>query len=181
MKKRIIAGLMAVIMLMGMTSAMAAGTITTDGGTGETTVTLTAEAATFNVTVPTSLAIKVNADGTVTPPTNVAIANASPAPVKVTTVAMNKGAWSLVAYDGFEPATEKVNAKKLAFSLTADNTAVKTGSTDATQTLGTPGWTIAAKNGSLPITVAAKASAVSEAISTAETAATVVFTIAWAD
>lgn len=192
MKKRIIAGLMAAIMLMGMTSAMAADetvNITTDGGSGTTTVTLTAEAATFSVDVPTGIPIKVNSDGTVTVPSNLAITSASSAPVKVTKVEMTNGTWNLVGYDAANMAAEKVGSKKLAFSITAgadgvDKATLKTADMAegvTSQELGTPNWTIAAKTGSLPIELAAKASTVSEAITAAENAATVVFTIGWAE
>lgn len=184
MKKNIIALMLSAIMLLSVTTAMAVD-VNTDGGTGETTVTLTAEAATFSVTCPTSIPIHINADGTVTCPSGIAITSASSAPVRVTDVSIANGAWTIVGYDAANMAAEQVGSNKLALSMTVGTTAVKTA--DMTggatrQDLGDPAWgTIASKTGSQAITIAAKASAVSSAISTAQTAATVTFTVGWAE
>lgn len=154
--------------------------VTTPGGTGETTVQLTADAATFDVTVPTTIAIKVNADGTVTCPSNVEISNNSTAGVKVTKIEMNNGDWSLVSYNT-DFAHEKVDTHKLGFQMQAGSDTVAT-STDGNQTLthNEADWTMAAKGDKVTVTCDAKASAVSAAIADGATAATIVFTIGWA-
>ena len=99
------------------------GLVTTPGA-GNTPVKLTAEASTFNVTVPTDITLAVGADGTVTAPSNVKIINNSSGPVKVTSVAMNNGTWKMTDYNGgsrTKIAAEKVGSKKLGLSLKAVN------------------------------------------------------------
>lgn len=163
-------------------SAFAAGTqtVSSDGASATTTVTLTADAATFNVTVPTSIAIRVNADGSVTCPTDVKITNNSTAAVKVSAIEMRKGTWSLVPFTT-DMAAERVDAKKLGFSMTAGGNTVKTTSSADSQTLShtAANWTIE-KSANLPIQCSAVASAVSSATSTPATAASIIFTLAWA-
>ena len=161
-----------------------AADISASGGTATTPVQLTAEATTFDVTVPTGIAIQVNADGTVTCPaaSAVKITNNSAGAVKVTNIAMNNGTWSLVSYNGGSRAAlaaEKVDAKKLGFQLSVTGDTAATAS-DGSQTLthNAAKWIID-PNEDLEITTAAIATAVSSAISEAETAANVVFTIGW--
>lgn len=106
-------------------SAFAANDVSAPGA-GTTPVTVTAEASTFNVTVPTAIPLAVKADGTVTVPENVEIINNSSGPVKVTSVAMNNSAWSMTDYNGGDRAklaAAKVGSKKLGLSLTAKNEA----------------------------------------------------------
>ena len=155
-------------------------------GAGTTPVTVTAEASTFNVTVPTAIPLAVKADGSVTVPENVEIINNSSGPVKVTSVAMNNSAWSMTDYNGgsrAKIAAEKVGSKKLGLSLTAkgEEDARKT---DGNQTLTPSQWLMQGKAGGtahakMPITVGAIATANDTAISVAETAANVIFTLAW--
>lgn len=179
MKKTIVTLTLSAAMLLGITTSAMAANVTTDGGTGETAVTLTAEAATFNVTVPTSIPLHINADGTVTCPNNIVITSASSAPVRVTNMAINNGDWTVVDYDTANMASEQVGSNKLALSFTAGGSTVKT---TGTPNLGDPNWgSIAAKTGSQLITIDAKASAVSSAISAEQSAATVTFTVGWAD
>ena len=163
--------------------AMAAD-IAASGGTGTTPVTLTAEASNFEVTVPTNIAITVNADGTVTCPSAsaVRISNHSAGAVKVSEISMSEGTWRLASYNGGNREAlsgEAIDAKKLGFqmSVTGDNAAT---AQDGNQTLthDASKWLIH-PNEDLEITTAAIATAVSSAISEAETAANVVFTIGW--
>ena len=166
-------------------SAFAANDVSAPGA-GTTPVTVTAEASTFNVTVPTAIPLAVKADGTVTVPENVEIINNSSGPVKVTSVAMNNSAWSMTDYNGgsrAKIAAEKVGSKKLGLSLTAKNEA-EASSKDGNQTFSPTKWLMQAKDGGtanakLPITVGAIATANDTAISVAETAANVIFTLAW--
>lgn len=90
-------------------SAFAANDVSAPGA-GTTPVTVTAEASTFNVTVPTGIPLAVKADGSVTVPENVEIINNSSGPVKVTSVAMNNSAWSMTDYNGGSRA--KIAAEK---------------------------------------------------------------------
>lgn len=155
-------------------------------GTGKTPVTLTAAASTFNVIVPTSIPLVVGADSKVTSPSDVKIINNSAGPVKVTAIAMNDGAWTMIDYNGGDRsklAAEKVGSNKLGLSLTAGGNTVAS-STNGSQSpaIDSTKWRITGKNtgnNELPITVGAIASAVSTKIENAVTAANVVFTVAW--
>lgn len=166
-------------------SAFAANDVSAPGA-GTTPVTVTAEASTFNVTVPTAIPLAVKADGTVTVPENVEIINNSSGPVKVTSVAMNNSAWSMTDYNGGDRAklaTAKVGSKKLGLSLTAKNES-EASNKDGNQTFSPTKWLMQGKDGGtanakLPITVGAIATANDTAISVAETAANVIFTLAW--
>ena len=166
-------------------SAFAANDVSAPGA-GTTPLTVTAEASTFNVTVPTAIPLAVKADGTVTVPENVEIINNSSGPVKVTSVAMNNSAWSMTDYNGgsrAKIAAEKVGSKKLGLSLTAKNEA-EASNKDGNQTFSPTKWLMQGKDGGtanakLPITVGAIATANDTAISVAETAANVIFTLAW--
>lgn len=166
-------------------SAFAANDVSAPGA-GTTPVTVTAEASTFNVTVPTAIPLAVKADGTVTVPENVEIINNSSGPIKVTSVAMNNSAWSMTDYNGGDRAklaAAKVGSKKLGLSLTAKNEA-EASNKDGNQTFSPTKWLMQGKDGGtanakLPITVGAIATANDTAISVAETAANVIFTLAW--
>lgn len=166
-------------------SAFAANDVSAPGA-GTTPVTVTAEASTFNVTVPTAIPLAVKADGSVTVPENVEIINNSSGPVKVTSVAMNNSAWSMTDYNGGDRAklaAAKVGSKKLGLSLTAKNEA-EASNKDGNQTFSPTKWLMQGKDGGtanakLPITVGAIATANDTAISVAETAANVIFTLAW--
>ena len=183
-KNRILSTILSLCLMCGMAVPTFAADINTSGGTGATPVQLTAAATTFDVTVPTGIAIQVNADGTVTCPaaSAVEITNNSAGAVKVTNIAMNNGAWTLASYNGGSRsvlAQEKVDAKKLGFqlSITGDTAAT---ATDGNQTLthDASKW-IVNPGAELEIGTAAIATAVSGAISEAETAANIVFTIGW--
>lgn len=161
------------------------GTISSPG-TGNTPVTLTAAASTFNVTVPTSIPLVVGADSKVTSPSDVKIINNSAGPVKVTAIAMNDGTWTMTDYNGGDRskiAAEKVGSNKLGLSLTAGgNTAASSTNGSQSPAIDSTKWRITGKNtgnNELPIAVGAIASAVSTKIENAVTAANVVFTVAW--
>ena len=173
---------------LGMSAFAADTTVSASDSAGTTPVTLTAEASTFNVTVPTAIPLAVKADGTVTVPDNIAIQNNSSGPVKVTSVAMNNSAWKMTSYNGGDRsnlAAEKVGSKKLGLSLTAGGNAVAS-SKDGDQTLNPDStkWQMKGKdngavNSKLPITIGAIATASDTEIKVAETAANVIFTLAW--
>lgn len=155
-------------------------------GAGTTPVTLTADASTFNVTVPTAIPLKVAADGKVTVPTDVEIVNNSSGPVKVTNIAMNNSAWTMTDYNGGDRAklaAAKVGSKMLGLSLTAKNEA-EASNKDGNQTFSPTKWLMQGKDGGtanakLQIIVGAIATANDAAISEPVTAANVIFTLAW--
>lgn len=171
---------------LSMSAFAALDGLVTAPGAGNTPVKLTAEASTFNVTVPTDITLAVGADGTVTAPSNVKIINNSSGPVKVTSVAMNNGTWKMTDYNGGSRekiAAEKVGSKKLGLSLKA-KTEELASKTDGDQTLIPTKWLMQGKDGGtanceLPIAVKAIATASDQKISVAETAADVIFTLAW--
>ena len=171
---------------LSMSAFAAPDGLVTAPGAGNTPVTVTAEASTFNVTVPTGIPLAVKADGTVTVPKNVEIINNSSGPVKVTSVAMNNSAWSMTDYNGgsrAKIAAEKVGSKKLGLSLTAKGEE-EASNTDGNQSFAPSQWLMQGKDGGadnakLPITVGAIATANDTAISVAENAANVIFTLAW--
>lgn len=69
-------------------------------GSASVPVNVTREAATFSVTVPTSLPITVDADGNVTTATDAAIINNSGAPVAVKSVeVIGQNKWEIAPYD----------------------------------------------------------------------------------
>lgn len=69
-------------------------------GSASVPVNVTREAATFSVTVPTSLPISVDADGNVTTATDAAIINNSGAPVAVKSVeVIGQNKWEIAPYD----------------------------------------------------------------------------------
>lgn len=125
--RKVIALVFALIMAVSMItiSAMAAD-ITTAGSTGSVPVTLTVPeggGATFSVTVPTVLAISVNADSTTTCATTAKIVNNSTGSVKVSgiTVAGQNG-WETVDFDSMIVANEKINAKRVALQINQEKT-----------------------------------------------------------
>lgn len=187
MAKQLLCGTMSLAMLFSLSAPAKAATA---GSPQETPVEVAAEAATFNVTIPTQIVLEQKADATVICPSQdaVKIVNHSPAPIKVTEISVKNGAWTLADYNGgsrSKLAKEKVNAKKLGLQLTANGNAAAT-STDGNQQLSIDSskWTIAGTgtdSSELPIAVSAIATAVSSGISAAQTAASVIFTVAWDD
>lgn len=191
MKKRIMSLALCMAMVMSLSVSAFAGNVDAASKTGETTVTVSADGANFDVTVPTKIAIHVGSTGEVTcsDADALKIVNNSAASVMVSKIEMKDGAWSLVDYNGGDRSAiaSKVDEKKLGFALTANGDTAATAGVSSgnpmkqTLTHTAAKWTIEAA-GNLPITPAAIATTVSTAIEAdnAETAATVVFTIGWA-
>lgn len=93
------------------------------GGSQTVPVPLTAEAATFSVTLPTALPIQVSANGLVTTANEAKIVNQSHGAVKVTDLSITgANGWKTVDYDSANMATEKVGAHKVAFKLNNQQT-----------------------------------------------------------
>ena len=170
--------------------AMAAN-VSGAGGTGETPVTITAQATTFKVTVPTSIAVNVDANGvaTVADASALKIVNESAGAVRVTKVQIQGDAWTLADFNGGDRALlakEKVNSKQIGLSLKAGETTVATNGKAEKAVDNPAGWTmggkgVAANGNILPIEAKAIATAVSETIeqANAQNAAKVIFTIGW--
>ena len=137
------------------------------GSGGTSTVTLSVAPSTFNVTVPTDLAISVAADGAVTCASTAKIVNNGKGPVQVKAVSVTGvNGWTAVDYQS-SFAGEKVNAKKIGLKL------------NDTVLSGDVAGTFAVINGGSEqsFTYAANIPAQSEAVST--TVANITFTIGW--
>lgn len=177
MKKRLLGLAMALVLLLG-TGTTAYADVTSSGGTGNTNVALTAAAATFSVTVPTSLPVNVDANGVVTTANGLKIVNNSYGSVLVTGVSVaGANAWTTVDYTT-DMLKEKVGAKKIALSINGCNTG-------ATGALAFNQANFPALDGAnagatdeLALTYSAKLPAQKTAISNLN-AAIVTFTIAW--
>ena len=187
--KKVLSLLLALCMVLSLSlTAFADGEnqVSSSGGTGTSTVQLTVAAATFNATVPTALALTVNADCSVTCPSDVKITNGSSGTIKLTNIAVKSGEWTLTDYNGGDRsalAAEAINAKKLGVQFTVNGTNYATSAASYSSTQNTSiaenlSQTIAA-GGELPITMAAIATASSSAETASNQAAYVIFTLAW--
>lgn len=110
------------------------GTTAVDTATGaaDIPITVTRDAPTFSVTVPTSMPISVGTDGKVTTAGNVAIENNSSRSVCVKSVTINAASgWTLAKFDKAAMQNEAIDSKKLGFSMT-----IGTQHTAATTTTG---------------------------------------------
>ncbi len=180
--KKFISILLALAMVLGMSSmAFAADTITTVGGDATSEVKLTAEAATFSVTVPTVLAIAVAANGTVTCATEAKIINNSTSQVKVTAITVTDTApYTRAAFttvDAFKAyaANSHIYALKLGTTATLAEDAM----TALSSAGGIIGTAINGAAGELPFFYDALSSGFTTAVGTATKIADVVFTVGW--
>lgn len=194
-KKRIVPVILAIAAAFALALPAVAGTINADGGTGSTPVELTSEAAVFSVTVPTNIPLHINADGTVTVPTDLKIINESAGRVRVTNVTVNaQDDWNLANYNGGDRsllATEKVNSNKVGLMLKVagkDASQMATATDEATQVISNEtniaDWWMGVAgtdNATLGLDCGAIATAVSAAIADGSemAVANVVFTVAW--
>jgi hypothetical protein len=168
-------------------------------GSAETAVKIhSAAATTFKVTVPTSVTIAINADGTVTCPDNYQISNSSGADVQVSAITMTAAdGWTLAKYaDNDNLSAEKFNSQILSFQLSVGTdpkddkaTTVATKSKNSNNLSHTASswascWTIAGKS-DLAITMAAKSSPFDSnginSIGDNAQVAKITFTIGWAN
>lgn len=116
--KRIMSLLLAAMLMMAMLVPASAASITSSGGTGTTTVQLTAEPATFSVTLPTTLALSMDGSGNVTAATTAKIVNNSSGSVKVTNVTITgSDGWETQDYDTMDTSQMLVNSKKFALDI----------------------------------------------------------------
>lgn len=87
-----------------------------------TPVSLDAEAATLNVTVPTALPIAVSSTGEITCADTAKVINNSYGPVKLTEIRITAvNGWQIVAFDT-DMSKEAVGAKKIGLKLNGDST-----------------------------------------------------------
>lgn len=105
-------------------------------GSASVPVNVTRGAATFSVTVPTSLPVSVKADGTVATATDAAIINNGSYPVSISKVEMNSiNDWSLTVYNKTEVKKLPVDTKKIGMELTIGGKTIITASDTTSDTL----------------------------------------------
>lgn len=113
----VMAGVMTLALAVPTFAADEVKTINTDNGSDTTTLTIEAAATTFNVTVPTILAIDVTADSTATVGEG-SIINNSTGVVEVKSITLTDGAYTLETYsDKSTFGTYDVGSKKLGLSI----------------------------------------------------------------
>lgn len=161
------------------------GTTAVDTATGaaDVPITVTRDAPTFSVTVPTSMPISVGADGKVTTAGNVAIENNSSRSVCVKSVVINAASdWTLAKFDKTAMAKEPIDSKKIGFSLTMGTQTAATTKAGQTEAIGTYTTSdiIIQNDSQLPITYDGTIPAQISGIAADTQAASVVFTIDWA-
>lgn len=181
-----ICGMTAVVALALSVTAAAAPepskTNTVDASTGSANVpvNVTREAATFSVTVPTSLPVSMNADGTVATATDAAIINNGSYPVSISKVEMTSiNDWGLTAYNETEVKKLPVDTKKIGMELTVGGKTIITANDTTSETLTENLETsvdaaqrcLVSYNAAIP----AQSSALSET-----QVANVIFTVGWA-
>ena len=131
---RMISLCLALVMCLSLSAfASAAPSVTTDGGSATSSVTLSSTtdgtsggdpaATAMSVTIPTVLPIAVGTDGTVTTATDAKIVNNSYGAVKVNSVTIDAASgWNLTAFgDKSTLAHEKVDSNKFGFAMSIGN------------------------------------------------------------
>lgn len=148
-------------------------------GSASVPVTVTREAATFSVTVPTTLPISVDADGNVTTATDAAIINSSGAPVAVTKVELaSLSDWTLAAYSR-DILNLPVDTKQFGLQMNIGNKTVATSSRGTSDVLSDSLNARIAKGQNCAVTYNALFPAQTAAVSDTQIA-NVVFTVGWA-
>lgn len=161
--------LLALLLALSITSTSAA---LTGGGTSDTPVTITADAATFSVTVPTTIPIYVSADGTVTTSNNFKLINNSCADVLVSNLYVSvSDPWQLVDFSE-DFSTKPVGSKYLALQFGPCDVYVDGTTNLASSTIRANGFKL------MPLT--AKVTPQREASSNLDIAK-VIFTVGWYD
>jgi len=153
-----------------------------ENGAADIPITVTREAATFSVTVPTSLPVTVAADGTVTVADNATIENNGSGAVCVKNVKVTASEnWALASFDKSAMLKEAPGTKKVGLSITMGSKTAATSATGQSEDIGSydnTDITIAAGN-KLEVTYDATIPAQPNGLAQ-EQAASVVFTIDWA-
>ena len=148
-------------------------------GSASVPVNVTREAATFSVTVPTTLPISVDADGNVTTATDAAIINSSGAPVAVTKVELaSLSDWTLAAYSR-DILNLPVDTKQFGLQMNIGNKTVATSNRGTSDVLSDSLNARIAKGQNCAVTYNALFPAQTAAVSDTQIA-NVVFTVGWA-
>lgn len=152
-----------------------------DSATGAASVPITVarEAATFSVTVPTTLPISVDADGNVTTATDATIINNSSAPVAVTKVELaSLSDWTLAAYSR-DILNLPVDAKQFGLQMNIGDKTVATSNSGTSDVLSDSLNARIIKGQNCAVNYNALFPARTAAVSGTRIA-NVVFTVAWA-
>ena len=148
-------------------------------GAASVPVTVAREAATFNVTVPTTLPISVDADGNVTTATDAAINNNSGAPVAVTKVELtSQSNWTLAAYSR-DILNLPVDTRQFGLQMNIGDKTIATSNSGTSDILSDSLNARIAKGQNCAVTYNALFPAQTAAVSGTRIA-NVVFTVAWA-
>ena len=148
-------------------------------GAASVPVTVAREAATFSVTVPSTLPIAVDANGNVTTATDATIINNSGAPVAVTKVELNSQSnWTLAAYSR-DILNLPVDAKRFGLQMNIGDKTVATSNSGTSDILSDSLNARIAKGQNCAVTYNALFPAQTAAVSDTQIA-NVVFTVGWA-
>lgn len=148
-------------------------------GAASVPVTVAREAATFSVTVPTTLPISVDADGNVTTATDAAINNNSGAPVAVTKVELaSLSDWTLAAYSR-DILNLPVDTRQFGLQMNIGDKTIATSNSGTSDILSDSLNARIAKGQNCAVTYNALFPAQTAAVSGTRIA-NVVFTVAWA-
>ena len=169
--KKLLSGILAITTLASTIPSTLAANIDTDGGNSKVPAKVTAEAAHFSVTVPTTLPITVQADGTVLTADDTKIVNNSMGPVSVTKIAVEgQNGWEIV--DFTSDLTSQMNQRKFGLQLISNNV-------QPDGTCGLVGFNVIPGNsGSLDLPYDANIAVQTSAIEK-QTIANVTFTVGW--
>lgn len=164
-----------VAMLATSATAFAADTIDTAGSGATSTAKLTATAATFSVTVPTTLPLSIDQDGAVTESTELKIVNNGDGQVKVTAVEITElNSWTLVDFSDTDFTKLQVNLKQFGLTINGDEVNY---ATDKIDTLGSA-WKTIDGNSELALPYEGNVALQTSGFENTEIA-TVTFTIGW--
>lgn len=148
-------------------------------GSASVPVTVAREAATFSVTVPTTLPISVDADGNVTTATDAAIINSSGAPVAVTKIELaSLSDWTLAAYSR-DILNLPVDTRQFGLQMNIGDKTIATSNRGTSDVLSDSLNARIAKGQNCAVTYNALFPAQTTAVSGTRIA-NVVFTVAWA-
>ena len=148
-------------------------------GAASVPVTVAREAATFSVTVPTTLPISVDADGNVTTATDAAINNNSGAPVAVTKVELaSLSDWTLAAYSR-DILNLPVDTRQFGLQMNIGDKTIATSNRGTSDVLSDSLNARIAKGQNCAVTYNALFPAQTAAVSDTQIA-NVVFTVGWA-
>jgi hypothetical protein len=178
MKKKLIATLLTLSLILSATTTAYATEITASGA-GTTPVDLTVETQILRVTIPLSLPITMTEDGNVVVADNASITNNGAGPIKITDIEIiGANGWSTVDYNSLDNDSATVGGKNVGFSLNLGATNIL--STGADTDNFSDGAIVVTKGQSLPLTYDAVLPAQKDEMVGVQVAE-VIFTIGWND